>query len=170
MKMIKLILVGCFCTVMNVHAEVGEHHSRYGKLQIKVNPETSQETLYFNQKLIRPRVEGNDSLSIYAAYKLGTSDVFLLQDHGGSGCPIQLNFVKISSDQSVQVPPIFGSCSDLIKVSATKDQIIVKMPDFMGAPENEEQERRVAKHKMTYIYNGQVVTENGKVIKNRERW
>ncbi|EPF77489.1 hypothetical protein [Acinetobacter gyllenbergii] len=164
-KMLKWVLAATvLVATQTAFAAENVKKTRYGQVQIKVSPETGQETLYFNHKMVLPKIEGNNGLSIEGIYKLHMDDVVLVQDIGGSGCPIQLNFVKISPNQKVTVSPVFGSCSDLIKVSAKPNQIIVSMPDFMGAPESEEQERKVAQKKMIYSYDGKLLKENGKLL------
>lgn len=156
---------------MSVFAEdATSYKTRYGQFQIKASDTYPSGALYFDQKLVQPLIEGNNSLSVKGVYKLNKDDVLLVQDHGGSGCPTTLYFVKLSPIKNVSVSPAFGSCSDLLTVLKTKDQIIVKMPDFMGDAESGEQERKIAKHKITYIYDGKVITENGRLVKNRERW
>lgn len=155
-------------TWMTAHASESDISSRYGKFQIKESQTYPQGALYFNQKLVTPVIEGNNGLSIENIYKLQKDDVALVEEIGGSGCPVTLYFVKVTPTKQLTVSPAFGSCSDLIKVSAQTNQIVITMPDFMGAPESEEQERQVAKHKMTYIYDGNVVKENGKILKRSE--
>ena len=165
-----LISIGLIVLSLHTHAEIGEHQSRDGTLQIKENPTTFQETLYYNNKIVEPKVEGNNSLSAKGPYKLKSDDIFLIEDHGGTVCPIQLNFVKITPAKKVVVSPIFGSCSDLIKVSKTKDHIIVNMPDYAGGDQSDEDKEKTARKKMTYIYDGTTITENGKLVDSRERW
>lgn len=138
--------------------------TRYGQVQVKVSPDSGQETLYFNHKMVLPKIEGNNGLSVEGIYQLHMDDVVLVQDIGGSGCPVQLYFVKISPKQKLTVSPAFGSCSDLIKVTAKPDQIVVTMPDFMGAPESEAQKRQIAQKKMTYSYDGKLLKQNGKPL------
>lgn len=153
---------------VTAYASESVHSTRYGKFQIKESQTYPRGALYFNQKLVTPVIEGNNGLSIENIYKLQKDDVALVEEIGGSGCPVTLYFVKVTPTKQLSVSPAFGSCSDLIKVSAKTNQIIITMPNFIGAPESAEQERRVAKRKMTYIYNGNVVKENGKILKRSE--
>lgn len=150
---------------LNVYAGEGEYITRYGKFQIKESENYPTGALYFNHQIVKPVIEGNNNLTVNKVFKLQNDDVLLVEEIGGSGCPITLYFVKVTPSKEIFVSSPFGSCSDLIKVSATASQIMVTMPDFIGAPESEEQAGNVARHKMTYIYDGNVVKENGKIVK-----
>lgn len=150
--------------VCQAYANEEIYETRYGQFQIKESNEYLGGALYFNNKLVNPVIEGNNSLDVEGIYQLKGDDVLLVEDVGGRGCPITLYFVKIAPTKKVSVSPAFGSCSDLINVSTTTSQIVVKMPDFIGASESEAQERAVAQHKMIYIYDGHVVKENGKIV------
>ena len=165
--MIYKSIITCCLAMMSImaSAETESYKTRYGQFQIKASEDYPQGALYFKQKLVQPVIEGNNSLSVEGIYTLDKDDVLLVQDNGGSGCPVTLYFVKISESQKPSVSPAFGSCSDLIKVTAKEKQITVTMPDFMGAPESEAQEKAVGKHKMTYVYDGHVIKENGKILK-----
>ena len=162
----KALFLSLMCGVVcQTYANESMHKTRYGQFQIKESDDYPSGALYFNHKLVSPVIEGNNSLDVKGIYKLKSDDVLLVEEVGGSGCPITLYFVKIAPTKKVSVSPAFGSCSDLIKVNLTTNQIVVTMPDFIGSPESEAQERAVAKRKMTYIYDGHVVKENGKVLK-----
>ena len=165
--MIKNLIVSCCLAIFSIStfADITSYKTRYGQFQVKASDAYPQGALYFNQKRVNPVIEGNESLSVEGVYKLNKDDVLLVQDNGGSGCPATLYFVKVSSSQKVSVSPAFGSCSDLIKVSAKEKQITVTMPDFIGDPENDAQEKAVAKRKMTYIFDGNFIKENGKILK-----
>lgn len=166
--MIYKFLMLCYLSLFafNTYADQDLVKTRYGQFQIKASDEYPQGALYFEHKLVKPVISGNNSLAIEGIYTLSTDDLLLVQDIGGSGCPLTLYFVKISLSKNIRVSPAFGSCSDLIKVSVKPKKIIITMPDFIGASETEQQDRAVAKHKMTYIYDGNLVTENGKAMKN----
>lgn len=151
--------------VCQAYAHEHFHKTRYGQFQIKESDDYPRGALYFNNKLVNPMVEGNTSLDVRGIYQLNSDDILLVEEIGGSGCPVTLYFVKISSTKKLTVSPAFGSCSDLIKVNASASKIVVKMPDFMGVPDNEAQQIAGAKHKITYIYDGQVLKENGKIIR-----
>lgn len=165
--MIYKSILGCCLAIitMSTFADTASYKMRYGQFQIKESDKYPTGALYFNHKLVNPVIQGNNSLSVAGQYKLANDDVILVKENGGSGCPVTLYFVKLSPSQKISVSPAFGSCSDLIKVTAKEKVIRVTMPDFMGAPESEEQEREVGKHKMVYVYDGNIIKENGKILK-----
>ena len=167
--MIKKVIVSCCLAIISIStfADIASYKTRYGQFQVKASDAYPQGALFFNEKIVNPLIEGNESLSFEGIYQLNIDDVLLVRDNGGSGCPVTLYFVKVSPAQKLSVSPAFGSCSDVIKVAAKERQITVTMPDFIGAPENDAQEKAIAKRKMTYIYDGDFIKENGKVLKRK---
>ena len=168
--MIKQLLLASFglALSMNTLAEIESKNTRFGTFEIKENPDTGAETAYFNKKMINPLIEGNNSLSLVGKYQIGGSDILLVQDNGGTGCPAELYFINITQTKVPVVSPRFGSCSDLIDVVANKDKIIVKMPVFLGIPEDPAMVKKLANKKVTYEYDGKVLKENGKLFKRSE--
>jgi hypothetical protein len=135
-----------FLWCFSVFAEESESTIQ-GKLSIKEN------VLFLNEKEIQPKVQGDFSLSFARnlAYKNGNA-VLLLNNSGGTACPVQYRWV-ILTPKSIKQTPEFGSCSDLPKVIIKNKKLIVILPDFKSAP------------KSVVIYDGGKITENGKQLK-----
>lgn len=124
---------------------------RGGKLLIK-GESGSEQQLLFNGKKLR---DGDGySLSIEGKYAVGNSDVVLIMNNsGGTACPVQYFFVSVTSQGAVTMTPEFGTCSDLAKPKQNGQNIEFSLP------------RMGAKGRVKYVYSNGVVTENGKVIK-----
>lgn len=156
MMMKSLILLTALAFSTLVFAE--NIPTRFGKLEIKDN------MLLFQGRPVSPEVNGNNSLNVKGTYQLGDiSDVVLIQDNGGSGCPAQLYFITLSKAGSKVVGP-FGSCIDAIHVKQLSDAISVTMVGFIGAPESDADLAEAAKEKYIYFFKNGVLTENGKRV------
>lgn len=119
--------------------------------------------LLFKGKPVTPAIEGNSSLSIVAHYEIGTSDVLLLQNTGGTACPALFHFITVSA-AGVRVTPEFGTCSDIIYPTFNeKTGVTVAIVGFSGSSEPAAQQKKAAMTKTIYRLqpNGQL-TENGK--------
>jgi hypothetical protein len=140
--------------------ESGENiPTRFGMLRIN-----EEKMLLYKNSPLTPGIQGNNSLSKVGTYQLGESDVVLVQDNGGTGCPAQLYFVAVSVS-GVKATSAFGTCTDLIDVKQTADTISVTMPGFMGSSESEKAQKKAAKEKHIYVFKGGVLTENGMLVK-----
>ena len=133
--------------------------TRFGSL--KINDENM---LLFKNRPLNPEIQGNSSLSVVGTYQLGSNDVVLIQDNGGTACPAQLYFVTTSAS-GVKATSAFGTCSDLIEAKQVSDSISVTMPGFMGPFESEAAQKKAAKEKHVFVLRAGVLTENGKLIK-----
>ncbi|MDN4574796.1 hypothetical protein DBB29_19525 [Pandoraea cepalis] len=122
--------------------------------------------LMLNGKVLSPRVEGNNSLSFVAQAALRNRRAVLVQDNGGTACPAIYRWVIVSDGAYVLSPP-FGSCSDLVSVAVDSDVLVVTMPGFVGPFEPAAAQKSAARKRMTYRYNGQTLTENGKVVRGQ---
>lgn len=122
--------------------------------------------LMLNGKAVNPRVEGNNSLSFVAQVALRNRRAVLVQDNGGTACPATYRWV-IVSDGAYALSPPFGSCSDLVNVSVDSNVLVVTMPGFVGPFEPAAAQKSAARKRMTYRYNGQTLTENGKVVRDQ---
>ncbi|WP_321926896.1 hypothetical protein [Paraburkholderia guartelaensis] len=128
----------------------------FGKLS-----ESDDNVLLLDGKPVSPQIQGNNSLSFIAQVALKNRRAVLVQDNGGTACPAMFRWVTLRDD-GYTVSNWFGSCSDLAKVSAAAGKLIVTMPDFVGDAAPEAEQKRVARRKMTYVYDGKNLTENGK--------
>lgn len=124
---------------------------RGGRLSIV--GETNQPKLLLNGKtLLEPEAFG---LDIVKTFPVGETDVVLVMNNsGGSACPVQYFFVTVTLQGTAKLSPEFGTCSDLAKPTQNGLSINVTMPKMTG--------RNNAK----YIYLNGTLTENGKLIKD----
>lgn len=123
--------------------------TRHGRLTIVGDLNNMQ--LMFNGRKLR---DGDGlSLSIEKKFMTGNSDIILVMNNsGGTACPVRFFFVNIKGENDVQLSPEFGTCSDQIEVSQNEEQIILKMPDSSGK-------------KVQYSYIKGIITEDGKPIR-----
>lgn len=123
---------------------------RGGKLSISGG--LNDMTLLFNgQKL---RSSDGFSLSIEKKYTIGDTDIALIMNNsGGTACPVQYFFVSVTVQGTTKLSPEFGTCSDLAKPSQTGPQIVVVMPKMNGRG-NE-----------NYVFENGTLTDNGKLVK-----
>ena len=131
--------------------------NRFASLKIK-----DGELLYKNHPMT-PALHGNDSLTAVGTYQIANSDVILLQDNGGSGCPAMFYFITVSST-GIKAVGEFGTCSPVVQVKKTSDTIIVNMSEFMGDMERDAGSHR-RMDKETFIFKNGVVTQNGVPVK-----
>ena len=121
--------------------------------------------LLFKGKPVTPAIEGNNSLDIVAHYEMGQSDVLLLQNTGGTGCPALFHFLTVSA-ADLRATPEFGTCSEIIYPSMdTKTATVtITMNGFMGPFEPEAEKRKAYMTKTVFrFFNGRVM-ENGKPV------
>ena len=129
-------------------ATAQEVATRYGKFTTDV-----ESLLMFKGKVVKPEIQGNNYLSFPEVFKIGDSDVVLVQDHGGTACPALFHLVTITP-AGIKQSPKFGSCSDIVEYKRTGSKISVSMPDM-----------RLGRGKVQYVFKDGVLKENGKVIK-----
>lgn len=140
-------------------AQENSKKTRFGNLSVN-----DDNTLLFNGKPLTPDVTGNSSLSFEGTYTINDKDVVLVQDNGRSGCPAQFYFISINNSD-LKATPAFGSCSDLIKIKQVGARIVITMPGFMGSFEPSASRHKAAKKVFTYVYENDVLKENGKILK-----
>lgn len=123
---------------------------RSGKLA--VTGELNDMRLLFNGENIR---DGDGfSLSFVEKYAVGDTDIVLMMNNsGGTACPVQYFFVSISIQGIAKLSPEFGTCSDLAKSTQSGSNITVTMPKMDGQGDAE------------YIFTNGDVTENGELLK-----
>ena len=143
--------------------------TRFGQLSATDRmPGDGDAILRLNGKPVQPTVEGNNGLTFIKVFQIGATDVALVQDDGGTGCPALYYFVTLSA-AGTQVSPQFGSCSDLVEPRQDGQQIQVTMPDFLTAIQESEmsqaQRNKVYKQKKTFVYRDGTVYENGKPLR-----
>ena len=149
MKKQFLIAAIISCLVSSVYAQ--DIPTRFGALTIN-----DENTLLYKNKSFNPEIQGNNSLSHLGTYRLGTQDIVLIQDNGGVGCPAQLYFITLSASK-IKASQAFGTCSDLITVKATPKNVFVTMTGFQGSFEPEQAQKKVAKEKHLYSFDGEKI-------------
>lgn len=133
--------------------------TRFGSLNIN-----DGNMLLFKNRPLNPAIQGHKSLGAVGVYQVGNSDVVLIQDNVGSGCPDIYYFVTVSGS-GVKATSAFGTCSELFEVKQVSDSISVTMTGFMGPFESEAAKKRAAKEKHVFVLKAGVLTKNGKPIK-----
>lgn len=124
---------------------------RGGELLVK--GEANDMKLFLNDKMLR---DGDGyMLSFEKQYAIGTKDIVLVMNNsGGSACPVLYFFVTATTQGVAKLTPEFGTCSDLAKAVKKGSRITVTMPEWNGGS-----------RKVKYIFENGVVSENGKVAK-----
>jgi len=141
-------------------AEDFDISTRFGALKIN-----DKNILLYKNRPLNPTIQGNSSLWEAGTYRLGNSDVVLIQDNGGNACPVRLYFVTVSAS-GVKATSAFGTCTDYFDVKQRADSISVTMGGFIGSFASEAAQRKVAKEgNHVFVFKGGVLTENGKPVK-----
>ena len=134
--------------------------TRFGGLSVN-----EDKILLFKGQPLVPTIEGNNSLYLGTVMRIGATDVVVVTNNGGSGCPAVFYFVTVTQS-GAKATPAFGTCSDLAAVKRKGVSISVTMPGFVGpSVESKSAQRRAAKERHVFIYRAGVVTENGKPVK-----
>lgn len=136
--------------------------TRFGVVSVRED----DNLLLFKGKPVAPAIEGNSSLSIVANYEMSQSDVLLLQDTGGTGCPALFRFITVSA-AGLRATPDFGSCSDIIYPTwdSKTGTVTVAMNGFMGPANSEAEKNKAYMTKTVFRFANGQVTENGKPLK-----
>ena len=121
--------------------------TRFGRLSVEYGG-----PLLLDDKVVEPEIRGNESLDIVKVFHVGSKDVALLRDNGGSGCPAQLMFVTLSKF-GVTTSSEFGTCAAVSHWRQSMDSIFVTMPLLYGHGTKK------------YVFRNGLVMEDGKPIK-----
>ncbi len=126
---------------------------RGGKLTVVGESGSGEQKLLLDSKKLRD--SDGFSLSFEQKYSIGDKDIVLMMNNsGGTACPVQYFFVSVNSQGNAKLSPEFGTCSDLAKPAQNGSKITVTMPKMTG--------RGNAK----YVYENDTIFENGKAIKD----
>lgn len=79
---------------------------------------------------ILPSVKWRDSLTFLGVFPLYSSDLVLVQDNNGSGCPAYYYIIDVSA-AGITATPRFRSCSDAIRVSWLAMALQIEMPSWL---------------------------------------
>lgn len=115
-------------------------------------PGSGEQQLLLNGNKLR---DGDGySLSLEQKYIVGNRDIVLVMNNsGGTACPVQYFFVSISPQGIAKLSPEFGTCSDLPKLAQKGLKISIAMPKMTGRGDTK------------YVYENEIIFENGKAIK-----
>jgi hypothetical protein len=98
----------------------------YGKLHISPSDYVYESTLRLNSAELAPEIKG--MLNITHAFHMPKAQAALVSiNRGDNVCPVVYRWVVLRAD-GYKVSPEFGSCSQLIKVSAQGGQLTLKTP------------------------------------------
>jgi len=136
--------------------ETATIQTRFGALTVN-----DDGVLLFKGAPLRPTIDANNSLDLSEPYQIGSSDIVLVTDNGGTACPALYYFVTVTKS-GAKSSPSFGSCSDLIKIKRMGDSVSVSMPGYAGPSESNRAQTRAARERHVFIHRAGVVTENGK--------
>jgi len=161
-SILSAVLITFVFVVNPLHAKLQDTQSvstRFGVLSVN-----EDKILQFKGQSLVPVIEGNNGLDLGEVMRMGATDVVLVTDNGGSGCPAVFYFVSVTRS-GAKATPEFGTCSDLATVKRNGNSISVTMPGFLGPFEPKSAQRRAAKERHVFIYRAGVVTENGRPVK-----
>lgn len=150
---------GVFALFIELPQERQEIATRFGSLSVD-----GDNTLLFNGRTLTPPVVGNNSLDLNEPIQIGATDVVLVLDNGGTGCPSLYYFVS-ASKSGARATPAFGTCGDVISVKQMGDSIRLTMRGFRGPFEPESAQLRAARQRHVFVFRAGVVTKNGKIVK-----
>jgi hypothetical protein len=126
---------------------------RGGKLTVVGESGSGEQKLMLNGKKLRDG-DGH-SLSFEQKFTVGEKDVVLIiNNSGGTACPVQYFFVSVSPQGNAKLSPEFGTCSDLAKPNQSGLKIAITMPKMSGTGNAK------------YVYENDTVFENGRAIKD----
>jgi hypothetical protein len=147
-----LIAKGADVNAEDVDVPIADSISLRGG-ELVVEGEINDTKLFLNDKKLR---DGDGfMLSFENRYAIGNKDIVLMMNNsGGTACPVQYFFVTVPTQGAAQLSPEFGTCSDLAKPVRKGSKIIVTMPEmFEGGG------------KVKYIFENGILTESSKAVK-----
>jgi hypothetical protein len=109
--------------VAGIAAATESMPTRYGPLK---TDQDDFELLYKGKSI----VQGNNGVRLLKKFQVGESDVVLIQDRGGNGCPSLYRFVSVTASGGT-VSELFGSCNDLTNTTQNGDTILVTVPGYL---------------------------------------
>lgn len=125
--MIKTILAATLAMSFNLASAQGaQMPTRFGTLSTN-----DQSILLLNGKPVKPEVEGNNRLKFVAVVQDDETDVAIIENVGGSACPLLIRIVTVSKG-APNVSPEFGSCSDLVSYTLRDGELQISMPKMQG--------------------------------------
>ena len=132
-----------------------ELHLRGGTLTFQARTDHHPPQILFNKKFLLEK----DTLTLGAAKdaaSVGQWDaVLVMNNSGGTACPVTFFLVSINTNGGFAVSPEFGTCSDLVTLERRDGRLLIMMPKMRGRGE------------ATYAFDEGDVFENGQLIPGR---
>lgn len=154
----KHVLVTALLAAVSTAAIAEGISTRFGALNI--GGEFHNVLSFKGRRLIR----GMNALSLVDRYRMGKTDVALLQETGGTGCPALYYFVSVSAS-GARATHVFGTCSELKKVTRKGRTIRVTMPGFLGPLEPQAAKEKAFRETHVFTFRDGVVTEHGRPVR-----
>lgn len=121
---------------------------RYGVLKINDDNE-----ILIGKNKLKSSIEANNGLSIVFSTELGSKDIALVMNSGGSSCPALFHIVNFDK-RNYAVSKEFGTCSDLVNFTIMDEKNLkIEMVGFAGPHEPEKEKLKSMKVVTTFIYN-----------------
>jgi hypothetical protein len=132
--------------------------TRFGTLSVG-----HEETLLFNGQPLQPPLQANSSLDLGEPLRIGTSDIVLITNTGGTACPYLYAFV-ITSRAGARRTPCFGTCNEAISVKLRADALLVAMHGYRGPFVPQAERARAEKEIHVFTFQHGIVSENNTAI------
>lgn len=126
--------------------------TRFGKVVIR----EQDNRLMFRGAAVTPALLGAYPSTIVAKYEIGTTDVLLVQETGGTSCPAQFRLIIVARE-GIRSTDAFGSCSDVIYPKSDGARVIVSMPGFAGPFQPDREKEQARRTRLDYVFAGGVV-------------
>lgn len=133
--------------------------TRFGSLTVN-----DKRMLLFKGRPLDPPIEGNSSLDLGEPFRIGSADVVLVTDNGGTACPFLYYFVTVNRS-GAKATPSFGTCGELASLKRTGNAVSLTMPGYRGPFEPEAEKRKAARQRHVFVFRSGGVTEDGKPVK-----
>jgi len=114
--------------------------------------------LLFHKHPLQPPIHANSSLEIGRAFHMGTADVVLVKDTGGTACPYLYYLVTIRGAKA-EATPEFGSCTEVVSAAQKGNSIVLTMHGYRGPFEPEAERRKAARELRTFVFADGKVSE-----------
>ncbi len=146
-----LINAVALCAIFGSTA-IASDYCKLKRGELEVVGDANDQVLLLNEKEL-VKCQGFN-LSIERTFSLNNKEIALIMENsGGTGCPAEFFLVCLDSKGKANVTPRFGTCSDLFKAQIKDGKLVINIPKMRQ------------KGKSVYTFDGEVLTEDGAVIK-----
>lgn len=131
-----------------------------------VSPDSS-EALYLtlNGGVTEPRILGNSHLDVELFHEGKDWSLILVTSYGGSACPVESRHWLVLSAGGYNLSPKFGTCTDEYQFEITAKGAVFTQPGFEGAFTSKALQKKAAKTRYVFMYDGETLTETTYVAK-----